>query len=1207
MRNFTRCLLLLAMQFVTFPLLATNFVTPEAGKVYRIYNSNYSNHVIYEYSNHTLLTKVKGTTIADSKEDFGKTDFSDLFLLEAKPGVPNGFVFRNIATGRYVGSVTANEVCYPTGNAPQTFIIKKNTVRTDVTGDCFDIYHQGSTEWGMHEAEGQRVVRWHPTTSGSQNKPSEWQFEAVDFTKAMQDTLAKHPVLVAGAYYIVNDQRHKPTDWFAYENTSSHTLAIQSTKPNTTTGQGIFLVRPQSGDKYFVQSLSTGRYVQGVDANETAYPTSTAGFSFEIKQQPNDATLSYYNIFNDYDKDWCWHANGSNKIVRWHQWAHDGKKELSPSEWKFVRDSVLTDSVIKTMIAKKTGAVVPEEGKLYRVVNTAYNRVMYANFSNGHIGTESENAQRYVEIWKVVKTSAAGRYTLQNVVTGKYITNLAEASKYYAMTSTLPTKGFQFVPNTADPYSTVFEILDNDNLGLHSGSNQEYDVVCWYKGNNPNIWMFKEAKVDSATLKKQQDAYNEKQDLVTNSAKYATAIAKYYDDNACTQLKLTYKAMTDATLTSTMKNDGIPSALIAMTLKLKNDTWKSYKSKTNWEKRFRLAYYDPYSDYRVWNDRMGTSYQMGSYFQPTGISVKRDSVLFVFVDNIPTDATMEVELIPLGTKNGTIVSLKKGMNVIVGGDERNVFMRYIVDTHTDSKGHKLADFPKQLVHIEGGIINGYFDNVAGMTNQDYKNMVNDGLLSCQAFDIRSKSVAIHAASADIKAGCKKYDIKEMTDVWEFVVSHEFKLMGFRDKYADRCNCVLDATAVNSGLYASTGGTYYGYSAWPGELACYEVLDRAGGKLWAPGHEFGHNMQRLINTTGMTEISNNLFSNQINFEYGKTTSRAGGKESKISTLADNHVARKNWVDYGTWGCTQMYFKLYLYFNAAKNDTTFFPRFFQLMYDEPFSKRNASQGVTYGSEDYLKFAVNVCKAANMDLSDFFEWYGFFRPIKNREIGDYANYILTTTQKMIDDAKAEMKKYPSAGAARNLIFIDDHIRKSPATYKGAPAGTMRSDYNEDVAVGTMGDYGQWEDFIKENQGRAEATIATALYNTKDSTYKFTMTNVNEKTVGFKVYTPSDSLVYIANEKTFTVPSEVVKACAGTPVIKAAGSDGVDVVLSYPSDPTSIRESLLNGSDENVKVDVYNVGGVRVATRVVLSEALRTLPNGIYVINGKKITIHN
>ena len=79
------------------------------------------------------------------------------------------------------------------------------------------------------------------------------------------------------------------------------------------------------------------------------------------------------------------------------------------------------------------------------------------------------------------------------------------------------------------------------------------------------------------------------------------------------------------------------------------------------------------------------------------------------------------------------------------------------------------------------------------------------------------------------------------------------------------------------------------------------------------------MQRLINTTGMTEISNNLFSNQINFEYGKTTSRAGNKESKISTLADNHVAKKNWVDYGTWGCTQMYFKLYLYLTGRRSLT------------------------------------------------------------------------------------------------------------------------------------------------------------------------------------------------------------------------------------------------------------------------------------------------
>ena len=1202
MYKFTHFLFLCLASLLTLPMMAVDYVTPQAGKVYRIWNTNYTTDVIYEYSNNTLMAKTAGTTVANSKDDVVGNDFSDLFLFEAKPGVENGFMLRNIATGRYVGTVTQNETLYPTGNSPQTFVIVKNTNRSDISGDCFNIFHQGSTEWGMHEASGKRIVRWNPTTSAKSNHPSEWRFENVEFTQEMQDTLAKHPVVVAGAYYIVNDQRHKGTDWYATE--SSYKLIISKTTPNESTGKGIFLLRPQNGDKYFVQSLATGRYVQGVDANETAYPTATTGFSFEIKQQPKDASHTYFNIFNDYDKDWCWHANSSNKIVRWHQWAHDGKTELSPSEWKLVKDTLLTDSMIKSMIAAKTGAAVPEEGKYYRVSCTAYNRVMYADISSDRIGTETESSSRYVEIWKVVKTNAAGRYTLQNVVTGKYITNNPIASKYYTTTSTLPTKGFTFTPNTSDPYSTVYELVDNGNLGVHCGANQNYDVVCWYTGNEPNIWMFKEAKVDSATLKKQQDAYNAKKDLVVNASKYATAIAKYYDDNACTQLKVAYKAMADSTLTATMKADGIPSTFIAMTLKLKNNSWKSYKSGTNWEKRFRVAYYDPYSDYRVWNDRMGTSYQMGSYFQPTGISVRRDSVLCVFVDDIPTDATMEVELIPLGSKNGDIYSLNKGLNVIIAGDDRNVFMRYIVDTHTDSKGHKLADFPKKLVHIEGGFINGYFDNVAGMTNNDYKNMVGDGLLTANAFDIRSKSVAIHAASADIKAGCKKYDIKEMTDVWEFVVSHEFKLMGFRDKYADRCNCVLDATAVNSGLYASTGGTYYGYGAWPGELACYEVLDRAGGKLWAPGHEFGHNMQRLINTTGMTEISNNLFSNQINFEYGKTTSRAGNKESKISTLAENHVAKKIWVDYGTWGCTQMYFKLYLYFNAAKNDTTFFPRFFQLMYDEPFTKRTKAQGVTYGETDYLKFAVNVCKAANMDLSDFFEWYGFFTPINNREIGDYANYVLTTTQAMIDKAKAEMKKYPKAGAARNLIFIDDHIRQSPATYKGAPAGTMRSDYNDDVAIGTMGDYGQWEDFEKDNQGDPDAVISNATYDETTGSYTFTIANANEHVVGFKVYTATDSLVYIANEKTFTVPASVVRSCGGTPVIKAAGSNGVDKVLSYASNPTSIES--VTGNNPEARVDVFALNGAKVAANVRIADAVNTLPKGVYVINGKKFIIN-
>ena len=35
---------------------------------------------------------------------------------------------------------------------------------------------------------------------------------------------------------------------------------------------------------------------------------------------------------------------------------------------------------------------------------------------------------------------------------------------------------------------------------------------------------------------------------------------------------------------------------------------------------------------------------------------------------------------------------------------------------------------------------------------------------------------------------------------------------------------------------------------------------------------------------------------------------------------------------------------------------------------------------------------------------------------------------------EAKKFMQKYPK-GPANNMIFIDDHIRRTPATYPGGP----------------------------------------------------------------------------------------------------------------------------------------------------------------------------
>lgn len=255
-----------------------DYSAPSPGKIYRIWNARYGN-VMYETSAHQLNTKSYAAAATS------QPDYSDLFLLESKPGTADGYMLRNVATGRYVQTVSANETPYTTGYTPMTVQVTLNEQHNADSAQlkpCYNLFLAGSSTYCLHEAQDkQRVVRWQPTTSASQNYGSEWRFEEVEKTDAMTASLKNTEKLLAGVYRIINDKRHNGSDWYAYQN-GSDGLFIQGDKATAGYGQ-LFLLRYTADDKYSIQSLSTGGYVQTVESNEVAYNTGS---------RPMDSTSS---------------------------------------------------------------------------------------------------------------------------------------------------------------------------------------------------------------------------------------------------------------------------------------------------------------------------------------------------------------------------------------------------------------------------------------------------------------------------------------------------------------------------------------------------------------------------------------------------------------------------------------------------------------------------------------------------------------------------------------------------------------------------------------------------------------------------------------------------------------------------------------------------------------------------------------------------
>ena len=1012
-----------------------------------------------------------------------------------------------------------------------------------------------------------------------------------------------------GVYYIVNDKRQSGTDLRVYADTDGSLRGTMSPAPYS----DLFILHSKGGEYYTIQSLKDGKYIQNVSGNYQAYKAGNGAHKFQIVYQTKSAGTgkSYFNIYNNRsDGDWCWHLDGQKNVVRWYPLSNNGISALGPSEFRLEPVTSLTQEQVLERLAQLTKVVNPTKdlNKYYQIVSETYGRSIREDYIVGELSTGSYNDTDYSYCWKLVKLNS-GRYAFQNAVTGKYIVPQNGATSRYYTTSDAQGSGFDLEFNSNDPYELAFEMLDNGNVGIHCAESQGYHPVGWYNNNDANKWLFKEATINAAKLKEQQNAYKARVALTNNVSKYADAIAKYFTNSAATEVTAQVKGMRDEKLKAKMAADGLPEGLQKIVLKIKNQSWKSYASGRNWEKKFRIADYKAYSEnnYDAWARSMGIGYDYGSMTNPTGITVREDLFVFLGDDILPT-ASVQIELVPLGTRSaGKYYTLKKGLNIILNQGENNVFVNYIGRTYNNGK--LLKDYKPINIHIEGGDVNGYFDLTKGDTNEDWQTMQSDKLVWAKAFNIKGDLIVMHMPSD----ACKQYTpihMKELVEIWNSIVQREDDLVGFRAGVKDKCNNVLNATAVDHGyMYATTGGTYYNYSTL-GDVLNYDKMKMGNGTLWGPAHEFGHNHQQLFNTAGMTEISVNMYSNMVMFTSGRVTSRSencaytdvdgkkydGVCESAVSTYADRFANKQKWFEYGTWGTTQMYYKLYLMFHATGLDNQFWHK----CLDYLRKNRLEGQGTAncQGQNDYLLFAKACSYTAQQDLSSFFEAWGHFYDVNGSVIGDYSNTTMYTTRAQWVEAKKFMQQFPK-GPANNMIFIDDHIRPTKAFYPGAPADAKREDFNGAVKIGRMGDFGSWDQFCKDSLGQGYAIVKEQ--KDIDGKRTYTMEAKNSHVVGFKIYDSKGNLIYFANTKTFTIPKKVMEDAGNNIVVKVCGSDGSEVDPGV--NPTGIKTFTVQANDG--KVDVYSIYGVLVRSKMNAATALEGLPNGVYVVGGKKVVV--
>ena len=721
-------------------------------------------------------------------------------------------------------------------------------------------------------------------------------------------------------------------------------------------------------------------------------------------------------------------------------------------------------------------------------------------------------------------------------------------------------------------------------------------ITYYLFSSNPTICVYSDMKDDFA-----DSDWNEFGTIVGNleelypqdmtSSILKTSLDKYFVDKACTELKSEYASMHVDGLMHEMTNDSLPDAVVNMILKIRNDSWAAH------EKEFRISEYKAYSDANYWNGAMMAT--GGSYMgNPTGIYASDDSPLYVFVDqDIPSDATLYFA----GCVNNDLIGnaktghkLTKGLNIIDGQKDALYYIVYTADTRSKTK--KLSEWPDIKIHVEGGVVNGYYD-VARHNDNDYVELLNNA--THDLFTVKGGETILNFKTSTykevfpstIKSSVVWFDSltvweKELMGMCESVASGRRAVAPFRltggeaifPIYYNNPNFAIEGKATDDG-YANSCPYRTSYNS----VDCIRksFVIQAGLDDWCAAHECGHNNQGAINLESCTEVSNNLFSNVICYLDGVTTT----KGHPLATTMNYYAHHVPFFSRDVTSKMRMYYQLYLYYHQAEKNMSFYPTLFQELRKDPLELWKNTDNSS------LKFVRKVCEVAQEDLTDFFTAWGFFEPC-TLTIDDYGTYDLTVTQEDIDKTLAEIAKYPKKN--REILFIEDRVEEIPATDFLVTVDGKRSGLEQ---IGQCGDLGQFTDFIS-----ASAEPSEYAYLQVDTLYAMN----GKGGVGFLVQDKDGKILYAANTLSFCIPSCVGKEFAiysvdadGTLHEVSRQEGGLEIV--HLTEPGKLSDSLSTLAVKAVITGPLNGTDIQYLRKLINEEKLQSIDiSGATIVGG-------
>lgn len=348
------------------------------------------------------------------------------------------------------------------------------------------------------------------------------------------------------------------------------------------------------------------------------------------------------------------------------------------------------------------------------------------------------------------------------------------------------------------------------------------------------------------------------------------------------------------------------------------------------------------------------------------------------------------------------IGLSEGVNVIHVKKSGNVYVSYFDDLAEQA--------PKVTVHFPTGKVNGFFDATT-QTDGDWDRLLDHAV--SPVMDARGKHIQVAYPVEWFNAYTRGKGVELISD-YDKILHYHYTLMGLVKYGRVPRNRILARVNFNFYMFRDNDGVAYmdGMVADPGVVV-------EGDPCWGFCHEAGHVLQMRQQMTwgGMTEVSNNLFSL---YTGGKL-----GVESRLKAQGNYGSARKNIIEAkprksvlaapDVFDRLVPFWQLYLYFSRNGK-----PDFYADVMEEMRGRPDPGSGDN-SIRNQFEFVKICCDIAHLDLTDFFEKWGFFW-VGELTVSDYGKYHYAITQAMVDDTKSYIAKKGYAKPGTDITLIED-----------------------------------------------------------------------------------------------------------------------------------------------------------------------------------------